>query len=279
VGVTVNREFEFTERDFVFIRDFLRQRAGIVLHEGKRDMVYSRLARRLRALGLSRFDDYCRLLARDGDEEAGHFMNALTTNLTAFFREPHHFDFLAETLVPDLLRRRARGPIRIWSAGCSTGEEPYSIAMTLREALPTARVRDVRILATDLDTEVLATARRGIYPMSRLEGLPRHRLQHWFRRGEGSQANRAKVSDEIQEMVHFRTLNLMESWPMQGPFDAIFCRNVVIYFDKPTQKRLVSRFAEILIDGGHLFLGHSETLYQVSNRFRLLGNTIYRKEG
>lgn len=272
-------EFEFSDQDFQRIRQIINEVAGISLADSKRELVYSRLSRRLRHLGLRRFEEYCRLLETGGDSaELGEFVNALTTNLTAFFREPHHFEFLAEDLLPALTRERAFGNrrFRIWSAGCSTGEEPYSIAMVLRELLP-AVGWDVKILATDLDSNVLATAERGVYEWDRVKGLSETRLRRWFLRGRGAQEGRVQVVPALREMITFRRLNLMEEWPMRGVFDIVFCRNVVIYFDKPTQRVLFERFADILVEQGHLFVGHSESLFKVTERFAPLGKTIYRR--
>ena len=272
-------EFEFADRDFQRIRQIINQVAGISLADGKRELVYSRLSRRLRQLGLRRFEEYCQLLETgENDAELGEFVNALTTNLTSFFRESHHFEFLAEELIPRLMKDRSfsHRHIRIWSAGCSTGEEPYSIAMVLREMLP-AVGWDVKILATDLDSNVLATAERGVYEWNRVQDLPETRLRRWFLKGRGSQTGMVQVTSALREMITFRRLNLMEDWPMRGAFDIVFCRNVVIYFDKPTQRVLFERFADILIEQGHLFVGHSESLFKVTERFVPLGKTIYRR--
>ncbi len=275
--MTAQREFQFTDRDFRCLQRLVLRHTGITLSPAKRDMLYSRLARRLRALGLRRFKEYCALLQEDGDsEELRHFTNAVTTNLTAFFREPHHFDYLRDEFLPAMIERRAdRRRLRIWSAGCSTGEEPYSIAITLAETMP--RDWDVRILATDLDSNVLDRARQGIYSEERTAEVPERLKRKWFLRGRAAHQGKVRVRRELRDMIRFRQLNLMHEWPMRGPFDAIFCRNVIIYFDKPTQSRLMDRFADILADDGRLFLGHSETLYRVTDRFQLLGRTIYRK--
>ena len=277
--MTREREFLFSDRDFNTIRQLVSQHTGISLSEAKRDMVYSRLARRLRRLGLDNFKQYCQLLEDDsGDEELGHFTNAVTTNLTSFFREPHHFDYLGKQLLPQLLKANAaERRLRIWSAGCSTGEEPYSIAITLQENLPGKGDWDIKILATDLDTNVLDTARRGVYAEERLKNVDRQRQRRWFRRGSGENAGLLKVKPELQQMITFKQLNLMREWPVKGPFDVIFCRNVVIYFDKPTQGVLMERYADVMADHGKLFLGHSETLYRVTERFKLQGQTIYEK--
>lgn len=278
--MTREREFEFSDRDFNKIRDLVSQHTGISLSEAKRDMVYSRLARRLRRLDLGNFNDYCQLLeAGEANDELGHFTNAVTTNLTSFFREPHHFEYLGKQLLPELLRAKSNEKrLRIWSAGCSTGEEPYSIAITLLENLPRNNTEwDVKILATDLDTNVLDTARRGIYADERMKNVDERRQRRWFRRGRGENNGLLQVKPELQQLITFKQLNLMQEWPLKGSFDIIFCRNVIIYFDKPTQSVLMARYADLMADHGKLFLGHSETLYRVTERFKLMGQTIYEK--
>ena len=275
------REFHFTEGDFRFIRDLVMDRTGISLSDNKRDLVYGRLSRRLRALNLTLFSDYCSLLQKGEGDEMTNFVNAITTNLTSFFREDHHFDFLGKTLIPNLMKQKiaAKGErkIRIWSAGCSTGEEPYSIAMVVKEALGRDKSWDVKILATDLDTKVLEKGHSGIYDQSRVEGLSKSRLQNWIRKGSRNNDGMVLVSPELREMITFKQLNLMSEWPMSGPFDLIFCRNVVIYFNKPTQEVLFNRYADYLDHKGHLFLGHSETMFKKTERFELIGKTIYQK--
>ena len=269
--------YKFTDRNFNTIRDIVGEQTGISLSEHKRDLVYGRLTRRLRALGLSSFDTYCDLLQNNPGDEMEHFTNAITTNLTSFFREQHHFDYLSQELIPDLLQQNRLQNLRVWSAGCSTGEEPYSIAMTLRESIPNINNYDVKILATDLDTNVVKQASSGIYSDSRVEGMSKDRLRRWFLKGKGDKAGSVRVNKELRDMITFRQLNLMDAWPMQGKFDIIFCRNVVIYFDKPTQAVLFDRFANQIQDDSHLFIGHSENLNKVTDRFSLIGKTIYRK--
>ncbi len=270
------REYRFGEREFARLRALVAEHTGIHLTAAKRDMTYGRIVRRLRALGLASFDEYCELLERDGGAELEQFVNAITTNLTSFFREGHHFEFLAESALPELLERnRAARRLRLWSAGCSTGEEPYSIAITLLESCPAIRGWDARILATDLDSNVLERARRGVYPAERIATLSPARAARWFTRLDGGAE--VRVTPQLQELIRFRRLNLLEPWPMRGPFDVIFCRNVVIYFDKPTQRRLFDRFAEILAPAGYLLVGHSETLFRVSERFELIGKSVYRR--
>lgn len=272
------RDFSYSDDDFELIRSLLFQHAGISLSPVKKDMVYSRLARRLRHLEMDSFAAYCQRLQDGDDAEFVEFVNALTTNLTAFFRENHHFEFLAGTALPELLAaRQAQRRLRIWSAGCSTGEEPYSIAMVVREVVSGRNSWDIKILATDLDSNVLDKARSGIYGEDRLKSVSNARKKRFFDERPELQAGELVVSQEARDLITFKQLNLMESWPMKGPFDVIFCRNVVIYFDKETQRRLFERYAELLADDGYLIIGHSESLYRVTDKFELLGNTIYRK--
>ncbi|MGB5541092.1 MAG: protein-glutamate O-methyltransferase CheR [Gammaproteobacteria bacterium] len=270
--------YNMTDKEFGCLRQLICRHTGIFLSEHKRDLVYNRLVKRVRACGLSSFQDYCRLIEQVPIDELEHFTNAITTNLTSFFRESHHFNYLRDIIVPDYLEsRQANGRMRIWSAGCSTGEEPYSIAMTLRDAIYGIDNRDIRILATDLDSQVLGTAEDGIYPLSCIEGIDSSGMRRWFSKGTGARTGHVRVVDVLRKMVTFRKHNLMDSWPMRGPFDCIFCRNVMIYFDKSTRRTLLDRFADILKPGGFLFIGHSETLYDLSNRFRPMGKTIYQK--
>lgn len=272
------QEFSFTHSDFDHIRTLVRRHTGISLTEGKRDLVYGRLARRLRQLRLTSFREYCALLEAEESDELTQFVNAITTNLTAFFRESHHYDYLATVLLPGILRSRTQHRrLRLWSAGCSTGEEPYSLAMVVRETVPLAQGWDVKILATDIDSNVLATAEQGVYAAEKVHDMAPQRLQRWFKKGTGSKAGLVRVVPVLQRLITFRQLNLMAVWPMRGPFDVIFCRNVVIYFDKPTQQKLLDRFAELLAPQGFLFVGHSESLFQITDRFEPLGKTIYRR--
>ncbi len=271
------REFPFTRQDFDFLRKISNERTGIVVSDDKFDMFYSRLSRRVRKLGLRSFAEYCDLIRREErDEEVLELINAITTNLTAFFRENHHFEYLAGTVLPELMRRNAASRrIRIWSAGCSTGEEPYSLAITLLENLPADW--DARILATDIDSNVLQRAAAAIYPEERVKGVPRERLRRWFLRGRGSQAGMVRLKPEVRRLIRFEQLNLMERWALEEPMDVIFCRNVIIYFDKNTKKRLVERYADNIKPDGYLFIGHSESLFKLTDRFTLIGNTVYRR--
>jgi chemotaxis protein methyltransferase CheR len=273
------REFPMTDRNFDQICRIAMQRTGISLTPHKKEMVYSRLARRIRSLGLENFTVYCEMLATGETAEMNEFVNAITTNLTSFFREKHHFSFLRRVVDADWARRNQRGEaLRIWSAGCSSGEEPYSIAMTLCEAGVTPDW-NLRILATDLDSNMLDTARAGIYPQERVEQMNPALLKKYFLRDRdaGSASGMVRVKQSVRDMITFNRLNLMEEWPMRGRFDVIFCRNVVIYFTKDTQRVLFDRYAELLKDQSHVFIGHSESLSGVSDRFENLGNTIYRK--
>ncbi len=271
------REFSFTRDDFNFLRHLSNERTGIVVTDDKFDMFYSRLSRRVRNLGLKSFSEYCDLLKREkADNEVLELINAITTNLTAFFRENHHFEYLSATVIPDLLNRNASTrKISIWSAGCSTGEEPYSISITLNESLPSGW--NVNILATDIDSNVLSKAAQGIYPLERITGIQKSRLNRWFQRGTGSRDGLARLKPEVKRLIEFRQLNLMEQWRLDEPMDFIFCRNVIIYFDNQTKAKLVNRYADTLKVGGYLFVGHSESLHKLTDRFKLIGKTIYQK--
>lgn len=266
------REFHFTDTDFERVRSLIYQHAGISLAPIKRDMVYSRLARRLRATGLTSFSSYLDHIEHGDKQEWEGFVNALTTNLTSFFREEHHFPILAEHLKSIAGRR----PIRIWCSAASTGEEPYSIAMTVVETFGD-NISHVSIVASDLDTNVLATGQRGIYPMERVERLSPERLRRFFLKGAGNNnEGMVCVRPELRKMIEFRRVNLLDSsWPVRGPLDVIFCRNVMIYFDKPTQYRILSRFAPLLQEDGLLFAGHSESFLHAADLFKSLGKTVY----
>ena len=270
------REYAFSEADFERVRALVHAQIGISLSASKRALVYGRLSRRLRALQLPDFNSYLELLSHDDGLELQHFHNAITTNLTSFFREHHHFDYLRAQLLPALEQQNAATRrIRIWSAGCSSGEEPYSIAMVLRETLGHLRNWDVRVLATDVDTNVLDYARRGQYSGDRMEKMDGARLQRWFTRAPDGEHYQAAA--ELQALISFKPLNLVQPWPMRGIFDAIFCRNVVIYFDRDTQRDVFGRMAALQRSGDHLFLGHSESLLNVSTQYQLAGQTIHRK--
>jgi chemotaxis protein methyltransferase CheR len=264
------KEFDFTARDFERVRALIYRRAGIALADSKQEMVYSRLARRLRATGIRSFQVYLDgLESRDDNDEWEAFTNALTTNLTSFFREAHHFPILAEHV------RKAKEPITVWCSASSTGEEPYSIAMTLCEALGTLTPQ-AHVIATDIDTNVLSTASAGIYAIDRLDKMEPERARRFFLRGKGEQAGLVRVRPELRQMVTFKQLNLLaDDWPVSGAFDAIFCRNVMIYFDKPTQGKILTRFAPLMKSDALLFAGHSENFLYVSDAFKLRGKTVY----
>jgi chemotaxis protein methyltransferase CheR len=259
------------DQDFATVRHLIGEYAGIKLSLQKRNMVYNRLLRRLRACGVSSFGDYLALVQRDGSSEREAFVNALTTNLTAFFREPHHFDLL-HTYARQ--RAAARGaPLRCWSSACSTGEEAWSIAMVLREADCAGEV-----LGTDIDTEVLNTARSGVYRMERASTLQPERLRRHFLRGAGSNEGLVSVRPELRTMARFGQLNLQSPvWPAMERFDVIFCRNVVIYFDREFQKKLLGRLADLLVPGGLLMVGHSESFPAAHAGFRSCGRTAYER--
>ena len=271
--------FNFTEHDFRYISNLLNEQAGIKLSDAKRELVYARLSKRLRSLGIQSFGEYCDLLRNGDAEELVHCINAITTNVTTFFREIHHFEFLEKTALPELIEHKTSigsRRLRLWSAGCSSGEEPYSLEIVLREQ-PALQYWDDLVLATDLDTHILEQANRGHYNIKQLEKVSPERVRRWFREGTGKNANLVSVVPELRERIRFRQLNLKNNWPMHGPFDVIFCRNVVIYFDKEMQKKLFNRFADILAPNGYLFIGHSESLFGISDRFEVAGRTIYKK--
>ena len=267
-----SHEFTFSAGDFQRVQKLIYQRAGISLHDGKRAMVYSRLSRRLRETGDTSFADYLNGLERAsgaaGEAEWQEFINCLTTNLTSFFREEHHFHALAEAL-------KACGgrPVRMWCNAASTGEEPYSIAMTLIEN----GCAGSTLLATDIDTKVLATAQRGVYPADS-RGLSSQRLQRHMMRGTGANAGFMRVKSELQKLIEFRTFNLMATqWSLGEPFDMVFCRNVMIYFDHDTQRKVLEHIHGVMKPGGLLFVGHSENFTDSRDLFVLQGKTIYKR--
>ncbi|WP_067451696.1 CheR family methyltransferase [Devosia elaeis] len=266
-------EFSLSEREFGRIKARVYSVAGIALSDAKRTLVVSRLSKILRALGLPSFDAYLDYLDRGGSAKDGQdFVNALTTNLTRFYREDHHFEHL-RAHVGALMTERPRGSrLRIWSAGCSTGQEPYTIALDLLAAFPDLRRWDFKILATDIDTAVIAKAGQGLYPESELTGLAPERARLFEKNGDGT----IRIPAAARELVSFKPLNLIGPWPMKGPFDAIFCRNVAIYFDKPTQGEMFGRFSKMLAPEGFLYIGHSENLGSGGEGFRLVGKTIYQ---
>jgi chemotaxis protein methyltransferase CheR len=266
---------DLSASQFEQIRRLIYAKCGISLHAGKEALVRARLMKRLRALKLATVSEYMTLLGSEaGRQEIGTLIDVMTTNKTSFFRESAHFDFLAETVLPAIGSKR----MRFWSAACSSGEEPYTLAMTLREALPKIDQQDVLILATDISKRMLEAARRAVYSASRVAEIPGPLLQKYFVKIQSGQAPAYKVGSELQRMVRLGWLNLMHRWPMKGPFEVIFCRNVMIYFDRPTQQGLIDRFWDLLTAGGYLFVGHSEGLSGVRHRFQYVRPAVYQKK-
>jgi chemotaxis protein methyltransferase CheR len=270
-AVKEGREFHFTKNDFDRVCKLIYEHAGIALSDSKQELVYSRLSRRLRATGIGNFSEYLALLERNDVAEWEEFANSLTTNLTSFFREAHHFPVLAE----HLRALRGKHPISLWCSAASTGEEPYTMAMTVLDTLG-RDASQVTIVATDLDTKVLATARLGMYPEERIAKLPDDVVKRFFLRGTGAQAGMVRVRQELRDMVTFRQLNLLDNnWSVRAPLDVIFCRNVMIYFDKPTQLSILKKFAPLMRNSGLLFAGHSESFHNADEYFKLRGKTVY----
>ena len=269
-----------SDKQFDFFRNLAKAHAGITLPDYKRNMVYRRVSKRLVALGIREFQPYQELLsAPEGEAEIEFFVNALTTNKTEFFRENHHFEHLAAIALPGLCKKReAEGnrKLRIWSAGCSSGQEPYSIGMTLTESISDLARWDAKILATDIDSDILDQGRQGIYPAFEVLEIPTNIRQKYIDM-QAQESGSGRMSYEMRSLITFNQLNLHGHWPMQGKFDVIFCRNVIIYFDKPSQCLLFDRFANLLRDDGYLYIGHSESLYKVTERFRSIGQSIYQR--
>jgi chemotaxis protein methyltransferase CheR len=268
---------ELTESQFNRFRGVVYQESGIKLSESKRALMQARLMKRMRELRLSGYEDYYDFLVENYQEEVVNLINCITTNKTDYFREPKHFQFLTEVVLPEFDRMKKKS-LRIWSAGCSTGEEPYSIAITLMEYFKGRTLPEVRILATDIDTQVLAKGSAGVYKAEILEAVDADLAKKYFLRGRGENEGSFMVKDSLKKLVYFRRLNLLnESYPMSRKFDIIFCRNVIIYFDRESQRRLFDRFYRYLDGDGYLFVGHSETLTGVTDKFYFVKNTIYRK--
>ena len=272
-----------TDSDFDFVCKFVYQSTGIVLNDNKREMLYRRLSRIVRERELNSFSDYCQLLRTQGEQEKDYFINAITTNLTSFFREQHHFDYLTTEELPKLMASKCvqvngKKRLRIWSCASSTGEEPYSIAITVLETMRSViSAWDVKILATDIDSNVLATGKTGVYEYRRIENIKEDFKHKYFKRGCGENGSNIRVNSELSKLITFKQLNLLHEWPIKGPFDVIFCRNVIIYFDKPTQQELFARYYDLLAPGGLLMLGHSENLGGYQQHFDHVGRTIFRK--
>lgn len=274
-------EFAFAWEDFHTIAALVHGEAGIVLPENKANLVYSRLAKRLRAIGLRSFREYCALVeSDDGADERQALIAAMTTNVTRFFREPHHFEHLSEHVLPDLVAAARRGQrVRIWSSACSSGEEPYSIALTLLKAMPDAAAHDVLILASDIDPDMIARATAGSYPAVRLGDIPLPMRGQWIANDRDGTEPRFHFTEGVKKLIRFRQLNLLRDWPLRGAFDVIFCRNVMIYFDQETQDDIWRRFARQMSPQGHIYIGHSERIATDSMPFELAGQTTYRVKG
>lgn len=266
-----SREFDMSPSEFAYLSDLAFKLSGIVLEEKKRDMVYGRITRRIRALKLDSFAEYCNILKSDNDDEIKEFTNAITTNLTHFFRENHHFEHLHDWLSAD--KSLANRRLRIWSAGCSSGMEPYSIAMLLHRLWGAGASSNAKILATDIDSAILAKAKAGVYSSNELEKLESVYQKYIL---DGTAPETKQVREDLKELIAFKCLNLLEGWPMKGPFDAIFCRNVVIYFDVPTKENVFLRMHKLLAPGGFLYIGHSETMRDIPG-YKPVGRTVYQK--
>lgn len=277
--MVLQAEGTISERDFVLISDLVYRHCGINLHEGKRELVQARIAKNLRVGGFRCASEYMEhVLSDESGQRFSDLVDSLSTNLTSFFRENNHFQYLAERFLPALLetkQRRQDNRIRGWSAGCSTGEEPYTLAMTLLEAVGRPGAWDIKLLATDISRRVLRVAETGAYDKGRLEAVPAALRHKYFQVAESR--GRMSAGPALRQLIRFNYLNLQESWPFSGPFDFVFCRNVMIYFDKPTQERLVNRFWNVLDSGGLLFTGHSESLTGIKHSFRYVQPTIYAK--
>ena len=269
---TQSREFAWTDEDFDRVQSLIYQRAGISLHDGKHAMVYSRLSRRLRDTGHQSFKDYLSWLEGNDGPEWQEFVNALTTNLTSFFREQHHFEIFAS----HLKSKPAGTPWRAWCSAASTGEEPYSIVMTALESL--GANANFKLTASDIDSRVLATAAQGVYRLESLKGLTQSHLQRFFMKGKSGNSGLVRVKPELTKAIDFISVNLIrDDWPFREPFDVVFCRNVMIYFDAPTQRRVLERIHKVLKPGGMLFVGHAENFSESRDLFTLRGKTVYER--
>lgn len=271
-------DYELTQREFDQLSRLVYEKSGINLHQGKRELVRARLSRRLRETGLGSFQAYYDYVMReDTGRELVALLDSISTNLTSFFREPAHFNFLRQEVLPALAARRGAGSRRlwVWSAGCSSGEEPYSIALCVLKALRNTVGWDIKILATDISTRTLETAQRGIYPAQRVATVPREMLSRYFQRGVGEWTGHYRVKAEVRRLIEFRRSNLLEGPPVSGQFEVIFCRNVMIYFDTATQERVINIFRDRLLPGGFLFIGHSESLARVKHSLRYVRPAVY----
>ena len=273
---------DLSDQEFQAFSNLVYEKAGINLHAGKKELVRARLARRIKEKGFASFGDYYRFVIHDENGgEMIHLLDAISTNLTSFFRESKHFHFMTEKFLPEMATvKTKKGPrrLRIWSAGCSTGEEPYSIAMTVLDHLPRAEDWDIKILATDISTQVLDRAWRGLYTAKQVNEIPGAVLGRYFQKGRGKTEGWYKIKDKVKGLVAFHRLNLMDPFPFSKPLDLIFCRNVMIYFDKKTQADLITRYRQVLNGGGYIFIGHSESLSGIKHSFQYIQPTIYRKK-
>lgn len=278
IKVREDREFLFTEKDFNYLRKVANEYSGITVSDDKYDMYYARIAKRVRSLGLNDFSEYCSYLKNNHKKEFTNFINSITTNLTSFFRENYHFEYLENTIIPEYKKKHAaKKSIRVWCSAASTGEEPYSIAITLAENF-NRHNWDITFLATDIDSDVLAKARAGVYESQRIANLSSSRKSRWFRKGTGENKGIVRVDDELRNMISFKRLNLIQEWPIKKKFDIIFCRNVFIYFDGPTKEMILERYYDLLNDDGYLILGHSESIHSMNTDYKAVGHTIYRKQ-
>ena len=269
------RKFQLSDSEFIRLQKLVQKLTGIHLSECKREMIYRRLAKRVELLGLTTFAQYSRVLESGDSAEIEDFANAVTTNLTYFFRESHHFEYVQNTLIPEQLSSNRERKLRIWSAGCSSGEESYTLAILLQECMPNLASWDVKILATDLDTNTLSKAKVGVYKDEQITRIPNGWADRWF--SHAGDSDKVTVDPKLKKMIYFRHHNLMGEWPMRKRFNLIFCRNVVIYFDKDTQKKLFGRFASLQHPEDHLFIGHSENLSRLSDQYSLIRQTIYKR--
>lgn len=272
--------FKLSDREFSLFSRLVYEKAGINLHEGKKELVRSRLSRRLRAKKMSQFKEYYKfLMADDSGEELIHMLDAISTNLTSFFREPKHFAFLEQTALPSVtsIGKSPKRPLNIWSAGCSSGEEPYTLSICLHEFSESQPELNFRILATDISTKMLGTATNGVYHGSQVQTIAPNVLRKYFQRGQGNWAGHFRLKPFVRKTIEFKRLNLMEPFPFSTKFQIIFCRNVMIYFDKQTQSRLVNKYYDSLVSGGFLFIGHSESLMGTEHHFKYVQPTIYQK--
>lgn len=275
--VKKDREFLFTEKDFSYLRKVANEYSGITVSDDKYDMYYARVVKRVRSLGLKDFSDYCKYLKNNHAKEFTNFINSITTNLTSFFRENYHFEYLESHIIPEFKEKYAKvKSLRIWCTAASTGEEPYSIAITIAENF-NLKDWNISFLATDIDSQVLSTARNGMYDEERIENISKARKSRWFRKGAGENKGVVRVEKELRDMISFKRLNLIQEWPIKNKFDLIFCRNVFIYFDGPTKEMILERYYELLNDGGYLILGHSESIHSLRTSYQSVGHTIYRK--